>query len=411
VAARAFPPPRAPFPWADPFTTVGTTGTNGKTSTTILIAHAIHAAGHHVISETTVGYLLDARPSEGERSLEGFYAAARKASDGGTRHASLEVTSQSLGRGFAQRWRFDVGVFTNLTRDHMDTHGSFEHYLASKAQLFLWLAHGGTAVLNAADPSSALIEKVTPDDVKRLSYAVASRGPVAGAVDLLARRVEVAVDGTTIALEPSSLADRLGRTVRTRLVGEVFAENALAAACAALAIEIPPASIQEGFDRCRTVPGRFEILHVDPIVAVDYAHTPDALARVCDTARRLAGEHRVIVVFGAGGGRDQGKRPQMGEVVAERADVAFVTSDNPRGERPEDIAAAIVSGCRGKATVRLEPDRRAAIEQAILTAHENDVVVIAGKGHETGQIVGDETRPFSDVEVVAALVGGPAIAR
>jgi UDP-N-acetylmuramoyl-L-alanyl-D-glutamate--2,6-diaminopimelate ligase len=405
VAARAFPPPRAPFPWAEPFVTVGTTGTNGKTSTTILIAHAIHAAGHHVISETTVGYLLDAQPSEGERSLEGFYTAVRKASDMGTRHASLEVTSQSLGRGFAQRWRFDVGVFTNLTRDHMDTHGSFENYLASKAQLFLWLAHGGTAVLNAADPSSALIDKVTPDDVARISYAVPSRGPAEGKVDLLAHDVHVAVDGTTVELEPSALADRFGRTVRTRLVGEVFAENALAAACAALAIDLPPAAIQEGFDRCTTVPGRFEVLCFGPVVAVDYAHTPDALARVCDTARRLAGEHRVIVVFGAGGGRDQGKRPEMGQVVADRADVALVTSDNPRDERPEDIAAAIVSGCRGKATVRVELDRRVAIEQAVSEAGEHDVVIIAGKGHETGQTVGDETRPFSDVEVVAKLVG------
>ncbi len=417
MAVRAVPVTPAPFPWAEDFVTVGVTGTNGKTSTTMLVAHAIRASGHGVVGETTLGFHRDGVLCEEERSLRGFYAVARKAAEAGVRHAALEITSLALSRGFARRWRVEIGVFTNLTRDHLDAHGSFEHYLASKAQMFLYLSPSGCAVFNAADPSAALLHHVTPSEVRRLWYAVPSRGQPVSEPDLAAASVEVDDQGTHLRLAPSPLADELGGHLSTRLVGEVFAENALAAACAAHAAGIPGAAIVAGLAACPGVPGRFEIVHRKPIIAIDYAHTPDALARTCDTARHLSPDGRLIVVFGAGGGRDQGKRPEMGAAVSTRANAIILTSDNPRNEPAAAIAEAIRAGCQGDASVEFEPDRRKAIGRAICLARANDVVVIAGKGHEQGQTIGEVTLPFSDQAVVSEIVvqhdgiGGPSADR
>ena len=405
AVVRPTPPPA---PWAAPYLTVGVTGTNGKTSTTYLISHALRADGQSVVRETTLGYAIDDEELDVPRTARSYFEVLERAAARGCRRAAIEVTSEALARGFAQRWRYDVGVFTNLTRDHLDAHGSFEHYLASKAQLFVHLGPARTAVLNAADESSFLLDRVTPPDVARLWYAVRSRGELAHAADLEATDVCVGVDGTRVALAPSPLAESFGGELWVRLVGEVFAENALAAACAALASGVAPSDVARGLAACPGVPGRFEIVARTPVVAaVDYAHTPDALARTCDTARRLAGRARVVVVFGAGGGRDAGKREPMGRAVGERADEAVVTTDNPRREDPADISAEIARGCRrgGRAHVVLEPDRATAIERAIAGARAGDVVVVAGKGHERGQIVGGETRPFSDVDVVRSVVG------
>jgi UDP-N-acetylmuramoyl-L-alanyl-D-glutamate--2,6-diaminopimelate ligase len=393
-------PTPAPHAWAEPYLTVGVTGTNGKTSTTSLVAHAFRAAGDSVLTETTLGYALDDELLEVERTIRGYLGALERAAQRGCRRAAIEVTSEALARGFAKRWRFDVGVFTNLSRDHLEAHGSFEHYLASKAQLFVHLGPGRTAVLNACDESALLVDRVIPADVLRLWYAVPSRGALLRPAELVARRVELSAQGTSIELEPSELAERLGGSLETRFVGEIFAENALAAAAGALAAPVDGRSVREGIARCPVVEGRFEVIHRRPIVAVDYAHTPDALARTCETARKLAGSARVFVVFGAGGGRDTGKRADMGRAVGERADVAVVTTDNPRREDPKLIARAVAAGCRrgGRAYVKLEPDRRLAIRHALNEARPDDVVVIAGKGHEKTQIVGEEARPFSDAE-------------
>jgi UDP-N-acetylmuramoyl-L-alanyl-D-glutamate--2,6-diaminopimelate ligase len=195
------------------------------------------------------------------------------------------------------------------------------------------------------------------------------------------------------------------------MVGDVFAENALAAAAAALAAGIAGTHVAAGIARCPVVPGRFEILHRSPIVVVDFAHTPDALARTCLTARRLtSGAGRVIVVFGAGGGYDPGKREPMGRAVGERADFAIITTDNPRNEDPERIAQALAAGCRrgGRAYVETVPDRRRALEHALERGiRPGDVIVVAGKGHERGQIIGDETLPFSDADVIRELIESP----
>ena len=395
-------------PWAESWWTIGVTGTNGKTSTTVLAAAAIQAAGLHVFSSTTLDYCVDGESLQMTRSWPSFLEAAERCHELGGKHAVVEITSQALARGYAKRWRYDVGVFTNLSPDHFKTHGSWEHYLASKAQLFVHLPAHGAAVLNARDPSAGLIDRVTAPEVRRLWFGVASRGPALRGEDLAARRVEVTPMGTRVTLEPSPLAEALGGVLELALVGEVFAENALAAACATHAVGVDAAAIVRGFAGCPGVPGRFELFaRGGPVVAVDYAHTPDALVRTCATARVLAGGGRVIVVFGAGGDTDAGKREPMGEAVGAAADLAIVTTDNPRHEDPRAIAAMLIKGIDrgGRARVLVEPDRGRAIALALQAAGRRDVVVIAGKGHETGQTIGDETLPFSDRDCLRGLLG------
>lgn len=392
--------------WREPLFTVGVTGTNGKTSTTLLIAEILRQAGLSVLSETTLGTSL----ARGEFEARGssFFERMRAAADNGVRHFALETTSEALAHGWAKRWRFDLGVFTNLTRDHLDAHGSFEHYLASKAQLFVHLRAGSSAVLNAADEASLLIERVTPASVRRLFYATPERGPARVASHLQLRSCSLSAQGTLLELEPSELADAFERRLQLGLVGAVFAENALAAALAGHAAGVNPAAIRSGLLALARVPGRFEIVAQSPCVAVDYAHSEDALGRTCDSARELLsqlGGARLIVVFGAGGERDRDKRKPMGVAVGARADLAIVTNDNPRSEPPEDIAHAVLAGVQagGRARSVVELDRAAAIACALEAAGPRDVVLICGKGHERTQTQGATSAAFDDAECVRRL--------
>lgn len=404
-------PVRPAAPWADPYFTIGVTGTNGKTSTTRLIAAALRAAGHPVLEITTLGVRSDDRPRERGKSFRDFLAHLEAAAAEGARHAAIEATSQALAGGYARAWRFDLGVFTNLSPDHLSTHRTWENYLAAKAQLFMHLGPGRSAVLNAADPYALYLEQAIPADVRRLWFAAPSRGERLHPADLEAYAIELDPAGTRVMLRPSPLADELGGELRTRMVGEVYGENALAAALAAHAAGLSSESIRRGIAEAPVVPGRFEIVLRGPdrpLVAVDYAHTPDALARTCAAARRLAGERgRVIVVFGAGGGATPSKRGPMGEAVGHAADLAILTSDNPRREDPAQIAAALLAGvlAGGRAAAEIQLDRTLAIHRALELAVPGDVVVIAGKGHESGQIVDGHTHPFVDADVVRAYTG------
>ncbi len=410
LAGNVQRPTRAPFAWADPLFTVGVTGTNGKSSTTHLIAHAIAAAGHSVLTESTLGYWFNDEELDVPRTSRGYLAALREAAERGARHAVCEVTSAALARGFARVWRYDLAVFTNLSRDHVEAHGSWEHYLASKAQLFVHLGPGCSAVLNACDPAALLLGRVTPEDVKRLFFAIDSRGERLAAPDLAARAVSLAAGGTRIELEPSPLAEALSGELTTNMIGAVFAENVLAAALAALSAGIPAQQVRAGIASCPVVRGRFEIVSQAPLVAIDYAHTPDALVRTCDTARTLALANggRVILVCGAGGDKDVQKREPMGRAGGQGADWVLVTNDNPRTEDPRQIAEAVARGARrgGRAHVQIELDRERAIERAISGARPSDVIVIAGKGHERGQLVAGVELPYSDHECVARLIAG-----
>ncbi|MEM6293170.1 MAG: UDP-N-acetylmuramyl-tripeptide synthetase [Myxococcota bacterium] len=394
---RPTPPP---FAWADPFFTFGVTGTNGKTSTVHLIASAIAAAGHVPLRLSTVDYRLGEVDLDLPHTRQGFFDAFEAARDAGTRWASVEVTSRALADHYAKRWRFDLGVFTNLSPDHLSTHGTYEHYLAAKAQLFVHLGPGQTAVLNAADEHALFIDAAVPADVQRCWFASPTRGPLLREADLVAASVDVDASGTRVTLASSPLADALGGSLCVRMVGAVFAENALAAAAAGVRAGLDPSAVRTGLASCPPVAGRFEVLGTDPIVVVDYAHTPDALERTCAQARTLA-RGKLLVVFGAGGGASGDKRGPMGAAVAAHADRIWITNDNPRDEDPAAIAGMLEAGCAGgRANVCVLLDRADAIEAAMEAAQAGDVVVVAGKGHERGQTIAGKTAPFSDRDEV-----------
>ena len=410
-------PRRVPAPpaWSSQLFTVGVTGTNGKTTTTAWVAAALRRLARSagvgpVARATTVGFFLDDEPVEIAKTYTGFVDGMSKCAERGGRYAAIELTSEALAHGFARAWQCHVGVFTNLTHDHLDAHGSPEHYLASKAQLFVSLAAGATAVLNAGDPVFELLKEIMPAGVKVLSYAVPSRGPVQGEPDLVATSVDVSWRGTRITCAVKDPASGLPTEVIVRAIGDVYAENALAALLGAVAAGVAPSDARAALADAPPPPGRFEVVHERPYVVVDYAHSPDALARTVQIARKLADGNQpargaLIVVFGAGGKRDKAKRGPMGE-AARPADHVILTTDNPRDEDPAVIARAIESGLRGHGSVRTVLDRAAAITMAVKEAGESDVVLIAGKGHEREQIVGDQVREFSDVEVVRGAIEG-----
>ena len=384
---------------------MGVTGTNGKTSTTRWTAACLARVARPVAQTTTLGSFLDDAPLATTRDFDGFLATMRAGLDAGGRYAAIEVTSEALARGFARAWPSRVGVFTNLSHDHLDAHGSPEHYLASKAQLFVSLPPGGCAVLNAGDPASELLAEVIPEGVRIVRFAVPSRGPAAAETELRAVGVATSWDGTRVTLESTGELAGAPRELRIRAIGDVYAENALAALAAAMVAGVPADEAAHALSQAPVPPGRFEPVTLGepgPRVVVDYAHTPDALARTLAVARRLC-PGSLVVVFGAGGDRDQAKRAPMG-VSASSADRVVLTSDNPRSEDPARIAAQIREGIEARVDVRVELDRRKAILAAIRDAREGDVVLVAGKGHETDQSASDRTAPFDDAaEARAAL--------
>ncbi len=382
--------------------TVGVTGTNGKTTTTRWIATALGALGGPVASVTTVGAFLDDAPVEARADHAGFLGVLDAAFRRGGRHAAIELTSEALSLGFAQAWPCRVGVFTNLTHDHLDAHRTPEHYLASKAQLFLQLPAGGAAVLNAGDASAQLLAEVVPVGVRRLFYASDARCGGA-ATDLLVRGIEPSWSGTRFELVPGTELGAQPLVMQVRGIGDVYAENAAAAVLGAWAAGVSIDAAVERVGRAPAPPGRFEVIGSAPHVVVDYAHTPDALARTLATARRLcAGQ--LCVVLGAGGNRDRSKRAPLGS-AAGAADRIVLTSDNPRDEEPAAIAAEIRAGTAGHSGVEVLLDRSLAIAAAVRGAGAGDVVVVAGRGHETEQEVQGRRIPLCDVEVVRRALG------
>jgi UDP-N-acetylmuramoyl-L-alanyl-D-glutamate--2,6-diaminopimelate ligase len=385
---------------------VGVTGTNGKTSTTTWVAAALRARSSPVVRATTVGYYLDDEELALPRDYDGFLAVMRASVERGGTLAAIELTSEALARGFAVAWPCEIGVFTNLTHDHLDTHGSPEHYLASKAQLFVNLPKGGTAILNGCDEASRLLGEVVPDGVTSWRYGVPSRGAAQAELDLRADRVDLSWAGTRLSCAASRRLPAMPQELSVRAIGEVYAENALAALLGAVAAGVPADEAAARIASAPPPPGRFEVVHEKPYVVVDYAHSPDALARTFAAARALCGDGELTVVFGAGGKRDKAKRAPMGE-AARVADRVILTSDNPRDEDPADIARALAAGLVGHPRVETELDREAAIARAIDGAKADGVIVVAGKGHETEQVSGSATRAFSDAEVARRVLGVP----
>ena len=350
---------------------------------------------------TTVGAFLDEERQDVPAHYAGFLETLERCLKRGGRYAALEFTSEALALGFAKAWPCRVAAFTNLSLDHSDAHGSPEHYLASKAQLFMALAPGGTAVLNGRDSAAQLLSEVIPPGVNVLTYGVPSRGEAWAALDLAAHSAEVDFAGTRFELAPCALFPDLPLSLRIRAVGEIFVENALAALSAALASGVPARAAAAALSQVAPPPGRFQIVREHPRVVVDYAHTPDALSRTLATARALC-QGRVCVVFGAGGQRDRSKRPLLG-AAARAADRVILTSDNPRHEDPQDIIAQIAEGLGDHPDVRREVDRARAIELALRAAAPEDLLLIAGKGHEREQETAGVRSAFSDEAIVQGV--------
>lgn len=394
-------------------TTLAVTGTNGKTSTTSMIASIVRAAGEPAVRITTLGMWVDDEQLADDGSMASFARTLRRGRELGARSLALEVTSRALAEGFAAIWRAQIAVFTNLTHDHLDRHGTPERYLAAKAQLFLKLPKHGVAVLNAADSASALLAEVTPAHAQRVAYlgrpgftSVAGELPVV----LAASELDCDEHRSRIALAASALAEELGGALELQVLGAFQCDNALAAAVAASAAGYRGEAIRHGLLTFGGVPGRLEVCSREPLVLVDFAHTPDALERVLESVRALAARRRgrLGCVFGCGGERDPAKRPVMGALADRMADVVWLTSDNPRSESPAAIAGMVRSGSGGRATWHELPDRRAAIRAAVGWAMPKDVVVIAGRGPETHQKFADGPVPFLDRDAVREALRGRA---
>ncbi len=386
---------------------VGITGTNGKTTTSYVLASIFEAAGIKCGRVGTIGYRVGSRELDAARTTPEAPELQQMLRDmltEGCGACVMEVSSHALALRRADSLRFAAGIFTNLTRDHLDFHGDMESYFTAKRRLFEILPDGAVGVINV-------------DDRRGADLVAASRRPVTYAIDAAA---EVRPGPLSFSLDGLSFDVRTPRGtfhVRSLLVGRPNAYNILAASAAAMALDVPFSAIETGIRNLDNVPGRFQVVsdNADDVrIVVDYAHTDDALRNLLETARPLAAG-RLVTVFGCGGDRDRTKRPLMGAVAARLSDLVIVTSDNPRREDPEKIIDEIRRGIVMPAD-RIAPkgqkgtpslailDRREAIEKAVRDAKAGDLVLIAGKGHEKYQVIGDRTLPFDDVEIAQAAL-------
>jgi UDP-N-acetylmuramoyl-L-alanyl-D-glutamate--2,6-diaminopimelate ligase len=378
---------------------LGVTGTNGKTTTTSIMRHLFDDSDGSSASIGTLGVLVG---SEGEVLPGGsglttpgpveLQRILRELADRGVRTVAMEVSSHSLDQRRVDGLEFDVTVFTNLTRDHLDYHGTMEKYLEAKARLLDYLKPQGTVVINAdAQEWQSLKPRSRP-----LTFA--AREPA----DVRAQDIRYTSEGSEWRLA----TPRGSAGVSLPLIGDINVENALAAAATAFALGQTPAAIASRLGTVPQVAGRLEIISTRPTVLRDYAHTPDALERSLKTARAFT-RGKLIVVFGCGGDRDKGKRPLMGKIAERDADCAIVTSDNPRTEDPDAIIDDIEAGMRSSKHQRVT-DRLSAIRRAIELAEDADIVLLAGKGHETYQIRGTTSYPFDEKEIVREMTGSHA---
>jgi UDP-N-acetylmuramoyl-L-alanyl-D-glutamate--2,6-diaminopimelate ligase len=379
----------------------GITGTNGKTTTSYLIDSVMRTAGHTTAVVGTIEYHLAGRVMKAANttpeSLDLFRILNELEREGGD-VAILEVSSHALALGRVHGLQFRTAVFTNLTRDHLDFHETMESYFAAKRLLFAPETGPppANAVLNFDDSWAHRIE--TPSGTAVYWYGLGE------AADYRAENVRSSFDGIEFQLNAKGSVS----AVSSSLVGQHNVYNVLAAICTGLTHGLDIATIIEGIEECRSVPGRFERVDMGQpfLVIVDYAHTDDALRNLVSVARSL-GPKRVITLFGCGGDRDRAKRPLMGMAAAESSDYVVLTSDNPRSEDPLDIINDALVGLRRFDTPHLiEPDRETAIHRAIQRAEPGDIVLLAGKGHEPYQVLGDKTIEFDDRQVARDILFG-----
>jgi UDP-N-acetylmuramoyl-L-alanyl-D-glutamate--2,6-diaminopimelate ligase len=381
-------------------TTVGVTGTNGKTTTTHLIKSVLEAAGQRVGLIGTIEYKIGdevipaSHTTPESLELNELLARMRGA---GCQSVSMEVSSHALHQSRVFGLEYDVAVFTNLTQDHLDYHGTMEEYFGAKKLLFNNLQDDAAAVTNCDDSWGMQIASLSR--ARTLTYGVTE------GADVQASDIHLSLAGTTFRLRSGNEVT----TLSSSLVGRFNVYNILAAYSTGVALGHTHETIAAGITAVQNVRGRFERI-VSPqgwTAIIDYAHTPDALEKCLQTIHDILPKERhgkIITVFGAGGDRDTTKRPLMGNVVGSLSDLVIVTSDNPRTEDPERILDDIVKGIPREATALREVDRRSAILAALRKARSGDVVLIAGKGHEDYQVIGKEKRHFNDREIVEEFI-------
>jgi UDP-N-acetylmuramyl-tripeptide synthetase len=395
---------------SDALTVVGVTGTNGKTTTTYLLASVFDAAGLQSGRLGTVTVRVGPAVSD-ERDAAHTTPEApevqrllRAMVDRGCQACAMEVSSHALALERVAFVRFSAAIFTNLTRDHLDFHGDMQHYFSAKRRLFEMLPAGAAAVVNLDDPRGVELAATLP---RVLTYAIDR------AADVRATAIQSSLEGLAFGVD----TPRGPLAIRSPLVGRPNVYNILGVVAAAVALDLPGDAIERGIAALERVPGRFQVVSSstdDVRVVVDYAHTDDALKNLLETARSLA-SGRIITVFGCGGDRDRTKRPLMGAVAGRLSDLVVLTSDNPRSEDPQRIVEEITRGLsptpepgapkRPATPYEAILDRRVAIERAVKTASPGDLVIVAGKGHEKYQTIGDRTVPFDDVEIARAALG------
>jgi len=368
----------------------GVTGTNGKSTIIALLSSILDAAGKPCSRIGTLGYSFEAETEAAPRTTPeapDLFRMLREMRDRGAAAAALEVSSHALAQGRVEGLELDLAIFTNLTRDHLDFHTDLEDYFQTKTRIFDHLKSGGTGIVHVGDPYG---ERLAAERPELLTYGAE------GAVRVVESRLDT--DGIWARIEtPVGTIE-----IESRLIGAYNLENCLAAVAAGVALDLTPEQIAQGIAACPTVDGRMERVGEAKVpVFVDFAHTDAALRAALASLREVAAGE-VILVFGCGGDRDQGKRALMGEVAGELADLVIVTSDNPRSEDPLAIISAVEEGIlrSGNERYRIVPDRREAIRRAVERGGEGAVVLIAGKGHEEYQIIGDQRIPFSDREEI-----------
>jgi UDP-N-acetylmuramoyl-L-alanyl-D-glutamate--2,6-diaminopimelate ligase len=390
-------------------TVVGVTGTNGKTTVTYLLSAVLDAAQMTCGRMGTVSVKLGPRSSDEQDAAHTTPEASEvqrllaEMLARGCKACAMEVSSHALALHRVAFVRFSAGIFTNLTRDHLDFHVDMQQYFEAKRRLFEMLPAGAPAIVNVDDPRGLELSRTRSNVV---TYAIDRQA------DVQPGPVHASLDG----LEFEARTPKGPVMVRSPLVGRPNVYNILATVAAAVALGVAIPAIETGLTRLRQVPGRFEMVSGpgdDVRAVVDYAHTDDALKNLLETARGLA-KGRIVTVFGCGGDRDRTKRPLMGAVAARLSDLVVLTSDNPRSEDPERIIEEITRGLAPSVDPGAPPrpvtpfvtylDRRAAIEHAIREASPGDVVLIAGKGHEKYQVIGTRTMPFDDVDVARAAL-------
>jgi UDP-N-acetylmuramoyl-L-alanyl-D-glutamate--2,6-diaminopimelate ligase len=379
---------------------IGITGTNGKTSTLYLIRSILEAAGLPSSAVGTIGYTIGGMTMPAVNTTPGpieLSAALAQAAEAGHKHFIMEVSSHALHQRRVEAIRFKVAVFTNLSQDHLDYHESIDEYFSAKKRLFEPLASegaGASAVICADDARGKEIAAAT--DAKIITFGIAEPA------DIRASGVKTSMSQTSFDVSTPQGAF----SVTLKLLGRHSVYNALAATGACLALGLDIETIRKGLEELVIVPGRFERIREGQAleVIVDYAHTPEALKSLLESARSIC-KGKLILAFGAGGDRDRGKRPEMGSLAASLADFSVVTSDNPRSEDPYRIVLDIEIGFQRMGKERGQHylviiDRREAIEEALNSAEVGDIVIIAGKGHETYQVFKDRTVEFDDRIVV-----------